>query len=89
MGAFRDNAAAGRYELDTSEGVTFATYSDGVGVRAILHVETPPAGRGKGYASEIMREIVIDARAKRIKLSPRCSFAADYLRLNPAPDVEA
>ena len=46
MDGFRDNAARHRYELDASEGQSWADYRDVDGVRVILHVETPFAARG-------------------------------------------
>lgn len=87
MSQFRDNAAAHQYELDAPEGMTFATYRDVAGVRAIMHVESPPEAQGLGYASKLMGEIVEDARANRLKLRASCSFAVAYFKRHPS-DVE-
>ena len=90
MSAFRDNAAAHRYELDAPEGLSFADYTDVAGVRAIMHVETPAAAQGLGYASKLMGEIVAEARGKGMKLRARCAFAAAYLKRHPdTADVQA
>lgn len=90
MAAFRDNAPAHRYEFDAPEGMSYAEYHDVAGVRAIMHVETPDAARGKGYASKLMGEIVADARQRGLKLRPSCSFAAAYLKRHPdTADVQA
>lgn len=83
MTAFRDNAAAHRYELDAPEGMSYADYRDVAGVRAVMHVETPPAAQGKGYASKLMGEIVAEARLQGIKLRASCSFAAAYFKRHP------
>jgi predicted GNAT family acetyltransferase len=90
MTVFRDNAAERRYELDAPEGVSFADYRDVAGVRAIMHVETPPTAQGKGYASALMNEVVADARARGVKLRASCSFAAAYFKRHAdASDVLA
>ncbi len=83
MTVLRDNAAAHRYELDAPEGLSFAEYRDVAGVRAIMHVETPQAAQGKGYASKLMGEVVADARARGMKLRASCSFAAAYFKRHP------
>lgn len=90
MDEFRDNAAAHRYEFDAPEGLSFAEYRDLAGVRAILHVETPEAARGRGYAQKLMDAIVVDARARRLLLRASCSYAVAYFRRHPgAGDVLA
>lgn len=84
MSEFRDNAAAGRYELDHEGGPSFARYRDGGGLRAILHVETPTPARGRGHAARLMEAIVEDARAAGVKLTPVCGYAAAFFRRHPA-----
>ena len=83
MSDFRDNSAAHQFELDAPEGMSFATYRDRDGARAILHVETPETARGKGYASKLMDAIVAHARAHDMKLKARCAYAAAYLARHP------
>jgi predicted GNAT family acetyltransferase len=90
MDAFRDNPAAHRYELDAPEGLSHADYRDVAGVRAIMHVETPPAAQGKGYASKLMGDIVAEARARGLKLRASCAFASAYFKRHPdTADVQA
>lgn len=87
---FHDNEAAHRFELDAPEGVSVAEYRDVAGVRAIMHVETPAAAQGLGYASKLMGEIVANARARGLKLRASCAFAAAYLKRHPdTADVQA
>jgi predicted GNAT family acetyltransferase len=78
--SFRDNVAAHRFELDAPEGLSYANYRDVAGVRAILHVETPPQARGLGYATKLMNEVVAHARAKGMRLRASCSFATAYFK---------
>jgi predicted GNAT family acetyltransferase len=88
--AFRDNATAHRFELEAPEGLSFADYRDVAGVRAIMHVETPPAAQGLGYATRLMNEVVAHARKHGLKLRASCAFAAAYFkRHSDAADVLA
>jgi predicted GNAT family acetyltransferase len=80
MTSFRDNAAAHRYELDHEDGPSFAQYRDQGEARLIMHVETPEHARGKGYAAQLLSEIVEHARAEGTKLVPRCGYAVAYFR---------
>jgi predicted GNAT family acetyltransferase len=90
MTEFRDNAGAHRFELAAPEGLSFADYRDVAGVRAIMHVETPPEAQGLGYATKLMNEVVAHARASNMKLRASCSFAAAYFKRHPgAGDVLA
>lgn len=88
--SFRDNAAQHRYELDRPEGMSWANYRDIDGVRVILHVETPEQARGRGYASALMHDVVVEARAKNRKLRASCAFAVAYFRRHrDTADVQA
>ena len=90
MSDFRDNSAARRYELDAPEGQSFADYRDIAGVRVILHVETPEEARGRGYAAELMKQIVNEARSSNRRLRASCAYAVAYFRRHPdAADVHA
>ncbi len=84
MAIFTDNGPRQRYELEHADGPSFADYADQRDVRAILHVETPPAARGNGYAGQLMEAIVADARERGLKLRPLCSYAAAYFRRHSA-----
>lgn len=90
MNEFRDNAAAKRYELDAPEGVSIANYRDIGGVRVIMHVETPVAAQGRGYAQKLMDLIVAEARTNGLPLRASCSYAVAYFKRHPqAADVLA
>lgn len=80
MTDFRDNAAKHQYEFDAPEGLSFAAYKDVAGVRAIMHVETPEAAQGQGYATKLMNDIVAEARANGRKLRASCPFAVAYFK---------
>ena len=83
MTQYRDNENDARFEL-TEDGVTsFADYSVRGDVRALLHVETPIAARGKGSAARLMDAIIEDARTRGLKLQPICSYAVAHFRRHP------
>ena len=46
----------------------------------ILHVEADPALRGTGAAGTFMQSLAEHARAERLKLAPRCSYAVLWLK---------
>lgn len=68
----------------------FADYSVAGDARIILHVEADPALRGSGAAAEFMQSLADHARAEKIGLIPRCSYAVAWFRRHPdAADVLA
>lgn len=80
----RDHAAQTRYELEEDGAVSFATYrEERDGRRALLHVETPPALRGRGAAGRLMAAIVAEARQNKRQLRARCPYAVTYLERHP------
>jgi predicted GNAT family acetyltransferase len=83
MTTFHDNAVRQRYELDTPEGITFAEYRDVAHARVLTHFESPEAARGKGYAAQLMAEIVLEARAAGRKLRAACPYAVAYFARHP------
>lgn len=81
--AVRDNKSLGRFELDAGGGTAFATYRLAPGLVIINHTETPPALRGRGIASELIRGALELIRADGLKVVAGCSFVADYLNQHP------
>jgi len=84
MTDFRDVRAQQRFEqgFTDSEGTlrtVFADYAVQGETRVILHVEADPALRGSGAAGQFMQALADHARAERLKLQPRCSYAVAWL----------
>ena len=82
---FRDVAAARRFEQGFTDAdgelrTVFADYEARGNVRFILHVEADPHLRGAGAAGRFMQALVDHARAERLKLVPRCSYAVAWLQ---------
>lgn len=83
MTELHDNTAAARFEWEEDGAMSFARYADRDGARAILHVETPEAARGRGAAGRLMHAIVEEARTQGYKLIPVCGYAAAHFRRYP------
>jgi predicted GNAT family acetyltransferase len=91
MTQFRDNTDDRRFEWDEDGVTSFCDYSIAQdGTRALLHVETPVAARGRGAAGRLMDAIIDYARAENFKLAPVCSYAVAHLhRRREAHDLLA
>ena len=64
--------------------VGWALYSVADGVMTVPHVETVPRHRGKDFAARLMRGVLDDARARGLRVLPRCGYAAAYMRQRPS-----
>ena len=51
--------------------------------RAILHVEAEDELRGSGAAGQFMQSLADHARAEKLKLAPRCSYAVAWFKRHP------
>lgn len=95
MTDLRDVIARQRFEqgFTDDEGQTrtvWADYAVQGNARIILHVEAEPSLRGTGAAGTFMQALAEHARAERLKLVPRCSYAVAWLkRHNEFRDVAA
>ena len=79
----RNNTALSRYELDVKGATALANYRLAPGAVVITHTETPPALRGRGIASKLVKGALEQIRADRLKVVAGCSFVADYLNKHP------
>ena len=79
----RDDKANDRFVLDVGGAVAFANYRL-TGDRVIItHTETPPALRGRGVASQLVKGALGLIRADGHKVVAGCSFVSDYLDRHP------
>jgi uncharacterized protein len=83
MRTVRDNKARHRFELDIEGDVAFANYRLTPQAVIITHTETPPALRGRGVASELVKGALDMIRADGRKVIAGCGFVVDYLRKHP------
>lgn len=85
-----DNAAEHRFELTEGPYMAWADYRVQGGRYVLPHVEAEPPLRGTGAAGRLMEQIVAHARAHRLVLDPRCSYARIWFQRHPdAQDVLA
>ena len=53
-------------------------------VMTITHTEVPAAVGGRGIAGELVQTALDAARAHRWRVVPACSYAAAWIKRNPA-----
>jgi uncharacterized protein len=83
-----DNAQERRFELEENGLKVWAEYRIREGKYLISHVEADPGLRGAGAASRLMLAVVEHARAQRLVIVPRCSYAQYWFGRHPeAQDV--
>lgn len=85
MTDLRDVVTSQRFEqgfvdADGQTRTVFADYAVQGRTRVILHVEAEPALRGTGAAGAFMQALAEHARTEGLKLAPRCSYAAAWLK---------
>jgi predicted GNAT family acetyltransferase len=79
----RDNPALSRFELDVNGVTAVANYQLNGGVMTITHTEVPPQARHGGIASQLIAGALQAARARGLKIVPRCSFVKAYVDEHP------
>ena len=77
MSALRDTGR--RFELDEQGLTSWADYRRAGDRLLIDHVEAPQALRGTGASGRLMAALAADARAKNLRLTPICGYAAHWL----------
>jgi len=83
MTALRDNAAQGRFEMDEQGLTSWADYRLAGDRLFIDHVEAPPPLRGTGASGRLMAAVAAEARARSLRITPICGYAAAWLRRSP------
>lgn len=88
MSQLRDSAVGGsglrdtgeRYEMDEGGLTAYADYRKQGDRLYIDYVFAPPELRGTGASGRLMAALSADARAKGLKITPICGYAAAWLR---------
>ncbi len=76
--ALRDTGA--RYEMDEQGLTSWADYRRAGDRLFIDHVEAPAPLRGTGASGRLMAAVATEARAKGLRITPICGYAAAWLR---------
>jgi predicted GNAT family acetyltransferase len=79
----RDDKARSRFELDVDGITAFMNYRLAGDVITLEHTETPVEARGRGIASQLVAAVLKTARARGLKIVPRCPFVRAYLAEHP------
>ena len=82
MSTLRDTGA--RFELDEGGLTSWADYRLASGRLVLDHVEAPAGLRGTGAAGRLMTAVAEDARARGLKITPICGYAAAWLQRSKA-----
>ena len=69
-----------RYEMDEQGLTSWADYRRDGDRLIIDHVEAPVPLRGTGASGRLMAALSADARAKGLRITPLCGYAAAWLR---------
>ncbi len=79
----------GRYTLSTDQGEAVMTFSITTPTLVIVdHTEVPIGAEGKGYAGQLARFLVDDARTNGFRAVPLCPFLNMWRRKHPeAADI--
>jgi uncharacterized protein len=81
-----DNREESRFELEENGLLVWAEYRIRDGKYLIPHVEAELPLRGTGAAGRLMQQIVDHARAQKLVLVPRCSYAQAWFERHPEAD---
>jgi uncharacterized protein len=86
-----DNTQLQRFERTEDGDTAFVNYRLEPGVVALTHFETPVHARGHGLAGRLMEAVVVDARARKLKIAAVCAYAVDWMAKHPdvAAEIEA
>jgi len=82
----RDNPALHRFELDLDGGMALAYYQLAPGVITFTHTEVPAEMSGHGIGSKLVQGALEAARARGLKVVPKCPFVAAYMAKHPEFD---
>jgi uncharacterized protein len=83
VSAVRDNTMLSRFELVAGGVTAFMNYRLVGNVISLDHTETPIEARGRGIASQLVESVLEMARARGLKVVPRCPFVRAYLAKHP------
>lgn len=77
------NAPASRFEAHIDGELCVADYRLQQGVMVMPHTAVAPRLQGRGIAAALVRQALDWARSQGLKVVPRCSYVAAYMRRHP------
>jgi uncharacterized protein len=79
----RNNPEDGQYEAEVDGGLALAAYQLRGDTITFTHTEVPEELEGLGIAGQVVRFALDDARARGLKVVPRCPYVAGFIRRHP------
>ena len=77
------NRAASRFEAEIDGRLAVCHYHRHDDVLDLTHTEVPPAAQGRGIAAVLVQATLDWARHEGLRVRPRCSYVASYMRRHP------
>jgi len=79
----RDNPSAHRFQLPTDGEMAFLSYERRADGMVLVHTEVPPAFRGRGIGTALVKAGIDAARREGLRVVPVCPFVKAFLRTHP------
>jgi uncharacterized protein len=79
----RDDSVRRRFELEVGGALAFVDYRRDGSKLFLTHAEVPPALRGGGVGSALVKGTLALVRQRGEKVVPLCSFVAHYMQRHP------
>jgi len=77
--AVTDNPGEHRFELKVGDHIAAAYYRLEPGVITFVHTEVPQELSGQGIGSKLARGALDQARARGLKVVPKCPFISAFI----------
>ena len=79
----RNNSEAGRFEIDIDGQLAVSNYRIRGNTIYFTHTEVPEALEGQGIGNILARAALDYARAQKMRVVPRCTFIAAFIKRHP------
>jgi predicted GNAT family acetyltransferase len=77
------NRSEHRFEINDNGQRALLAYTEAAGVLELIHTETPPSLRRRGYATALAHTALEYARGAQLRVVPICPFVRAYLDRHP------
>ncbi len=74
-----DNKEKSRFETEVDGQIAFIEYNVMPGIIIITHTEVPKTLEGKGIASDLTEQVLLQIERRGLKVVPSCGFTKSYI----------